>query len=600
MTRGGSSSTRTSTSRAASTRSPDRFPATRAPRRSTTGTSGSTPSATARTPSAATSRRSRSTSARRYANWLARRPRTTRGSPARTGRGRRQRDGAGVPPLDPAARVACATGGPSSGGASASSSCGSAARRRASGCPRPRSTWPPCGCGRARHHPHDPRAVAVRRRRRRDPPAVPRRRRRRPHVMVIVYFDGPLSAAVSFDARVHRRGRPASPASAVRAPMVDGGRAGTAAHPTLRRSRPTASSTATTRSSGTCSSSAWSRADGSPPPRDYEVVNLATVVAESRPRPDDPRLRADLVELPPRRPALDRRVPVRRGRALEGSAAPGARSARGRHRQVTERLLPESAASTTRSGRPATATSTSSSGAVEPDAFAGRCLGGGRPPASARGCSTLLEAQRWRLAMFASDGWFWDEPSGSRPSRSCAPRRAPSGSWTATRNVTRAAPLRGPRAAHVARDRHRRLRDLPRGARRRRAAAAASRPGAAPVRLARRAAGAARSRGAQPAAGASRAPRSPRCAPAGRRPFAARRPGACRRPDVLAVAQPRLSVRAAPAPRGGAAAARARVEGAPREILVGEQRTLEQDLSVPIRPVRPARRAAASDSTASR
>jgi hypothetical protein len=22
----------------------------------------------------------------------------------------------------------------------------------------------------------------------------------------------------------------------------------------------------------------------------------------------------------------------------------------------------------------------------------------------------LLEAQRWRLAMFASDGWFWDDP----------------------------------------------------------------------------------------------------------------------------------------------------------------------------------------------
>ena len=22
----------------------------------------------------------------------------------------------------------------------------------------------------------------------------------------------------------------------------------------------------------------------------------------------------------------------------------------------------------------------------------------------------LMEAQRWRLAMFASDGWYWDEP----------------------------------------------------------------------------------------------------------------------------------------------------------------------------------------------
>jgi hypothetical protein len=24
---------------------------------------------------------------------------------------------------------------------------------------------------------------------------------------------------------------------------------------------------------------------------------------------------------------------------------------------------------------------------------------------------TLMEAQRWRLAMFASDGWYWDDPA---------------------------------------------------------------------------------------------------------------------------------------------------------------------------------------------
>ncbi len=23
----------------------------------------------------------------------------------------------------------------------------------------------------------------------------------------------------------------------------------------------------------------------------------------------------------------------------------------------------------------------------------------------------IMEAQRWRLAMFASDGWFWDDPA---------------------------------------------------------------------------------------------------------------------------------------------------------------------------------------------
>jgi hypothetical protein len=39
---------------------------------------------------------------------------------------------------------------------------------------------------------------------------------------------------------------------------------------------------------------------------------------------------------------------------------------------------------------------------------------GGRSAAVARDAATLailLEAQRWRLAMFASDGWFWDDPT---------------------------------------------------------------------------------------------------------------------------------------------------------------------------------------------
>ena len=40
-------------------------------------------------------------------------------------------------------------------------------------------------------------------------------------------------------------------------------------------------------------------------------------------------------------------------------------------------------------------------------------LGGSRAPASADDLATflgLMEAQRWRLAMFASDGWYWDDP----------------------------------------------------------------------------------------------------------------------------------------------------------------------------------------------
>ena len=50
-------------------------------------------------------------------------------------------------------------------------------------------------------------------------------------------------------------------------------------------------------------------------------------------------------------------------------------------------------------------------GAVEPDAFAAEALG---PRSSAEDRArllALLEAHRWRLAMFSSCGWFWEEPS---------------------------------------------------------------------------------------------------------------------------------------------------------------------------------------------
>jgi hypothetical protein len=48
-------------------------------------------------------------------------------------------------------------------------------------------------------------------------------------------------------------------------------------------------------------------------------------------------------------------------------------------------------------------------GAVTPAEFAARCW----PEASddvRRRALDLLEAQRWRLAMFASDAWYWDDP----------------------------------------------------------------------------------------------------------------------------------------------------------------------------------------------
>ena len=49
-------------------------------------------------------------------------------------------------------------------------------------------------------------------------------------------------------------------------------------------------------------------------------------------------------------------------------------------------------------------------GHAEPAAFAADCLGSVRSDADRARLMSLLEAQRWRLAMFASDGWYWDDP----------------------------------------------------------------------------------------------------------------------------------------------------------------------------------------------
>jgi hypothetical protein len=49
-------------------------------------------------------------------------------------------------------------------------------------------------------------------------------------------------------------------------------------------------------------------------------------------------------------------------------------------------------------------------GVEPPAAFAARWLGDAAPAADRRAFLDLLEAQRWRLAMFASDGWYWDDP----------------------------------------------------------------------------------------------------------------------------------------------------------------------------------------------
>ncbi len=50
-------------------------------------------------------------------------------------------------------------------------------------------------------------------------------------------------------------------------------------------------------------------------------------------------------------------------------------------------------------------------GLVGVDDYAAACLGPRSPADHRRRLAAILEAQRWRLAMFASDGWFWDDPT---------------------------------------------------------------------------------------------------------------------------------------------------------------------------------------------
>ena len=182
--------------------------------------------------------------------------------------------------------------------------------------------------------------------------------------------------------------------------------------PDARRSPATASSTATTSRSGTCSSTASSRPTRTIPDRGFDVVTLAAVAAEARrpPAPGDPDPRPDVVELPPRRAALVRRVPGAHDGRWKAPLRAALERLAGGIDAVTEALVRELPGAGRRLG-----------GARRLRRRRDRGRGGRafaadaprrpvRPPRTGGGCSTLLEAQRWRLAMFASCGWFWDDP----------------------------------------------------------------------------------------------------------------------------------------------------------------------------------------------
>jgi hypothetical protein len=236
--------------------------------------------------------------------------------------------------------------------------------------------------------------------------------------MVIVYFDGPLSAAVSFDADATVDAE--AFARRLLAPRF--GEAMVHAHPGTGSATRAETPTIVIASDGEFYGHHQKfrdlflqrllGADGSPSPREYEVVNLATVVA------DEPEAGFAATRVSERTSwschhgvlrwtgecpdAQDGRWKGPLRQALDRLAAG--------IDQVCEQLLPDGLAPDAFwDGRDHYVEVLQ--GAIEPDRFVERCLDGRAAPDVRERVLDLLEAQRWRLAMFASDGWFWDDPT---------------------------------------------------------------------------------------------------------------------------------------------------------------------------------------------
>ena len=342
-----------------------RFRASRPLPRITTGTRGSTRSATAPTRSAETSNAVSFDIGPTLASWLAQAdPADVRAVPARRSAARDdahgQRDGAGVPPHDPAPRLA---GRPAHRDPLGHARLRAAVRPPAqsgSGCLKPRSTSRPCASS--------PRKASSTRSSRRG--SRPTRRSTRvgrtawrwagADSMAVAFYDGALSARVSFDPGatadadqfVRDRSSPRFGRAGAQA-----GRGGAAAR---RRSgeRPVAPARHAAASRGP-------RGVGSPMVviatdgefyghhQKFRDLFLQRLIGAGR-MPRDPaastswRLSdavrdpnggsmraariagAHVLELPSRRRALERGMPRRRRRTLEGPAARGVRAARRR------------------------------------------------------------------------------------------------------------------------------------------------------------------------------------------------------------------------------------------------------------------------------
>ena len=401
----GSSSTATSTSRRGSTRSAAWSRPTRRPRRPATGTARI--SAECYRPNAELGNLAphlvgpRADAGRLAARTATRSPIAGFVDGDRGG----QRARPAVPPHDPAAGVRSPTGGPRSAGGCATSSSGSGGR--------PTGMWLPETAvdlatlrllAEAGRRAHDPRAVAGRRPAPRHAPAVPRRRWAAAGRSSSWRLRRATCRRRSRSSRARRPTPTASPASGIvprlsrraaarrRAPPLvviatDGELYGH--HQPFRDLFLRGSSTRPRRPGAASTSSRWPtrRASGWPGTR-----------------AGDPHRRAHVVELPSRRrcagpgraPCVARRRPGRRRCARRSSGSRPAIDADDRARS------PPACPARPIRGRPATPTSTSSSGRTERGRVRRPLARGARPPAADRRFLALMEAQRWRLAMFAS------------------------------------------------------------------------------------------------------------------------------------------------------------------------------------------------------
>ena len=284
--------------------------------------------------------------------------------------------------------------------------------------------------------------------------------------IVVVFYDAGLSTAVSFEPEATSDAdRFARERVAARLSGGDAGRRGAAGG----RSPPTARPTATTSSSAICSCSGSSHPARATPDRGFDVVSLADAVAEPPDRPFPIVRIAD-------RTSWSCHHGVLRWWAECPDAADG--RWKGPLRAALERLaggIDHATEALFRDlpGAPdpwplRDAWVDVVVGATTADGVRGRARPVGRDRRGPRrGFLGLLEAQRWRLAMFASDGWFWDDPVRLETRQVLrAAARAARHRRRAQRHVPRAAAGRGPRAVRVALTRARRRSDLSDGARR--------------------------------------------------------------------------------------------------------------------------------------